>query len=53
MPYYQVSVCEEEVETLKNIDLKWRVHHWLQLAVQDIADEEVPWFKLVALLTSG
>ena len=27
--------------------------HWLQLAVQGIADEEVTWFELVAPLTSG
>ena len=38
---------------LQSISPKWRVHHWLQLVVQDITDEEVPWFKLVVPLMSG
>ena len=48
LPYYQANIGEEEEETLQNIDTKWRVHRWLQLAVQGITDEEVPWFELVA-----
>ena len=31
----------------------WRVHCWLQLVVQDIADDKVPWYKLVTPLTLG
>ena len=50
--YYQVNIGKEK-ETLENVNLKWRVCCWLQLAVQGIADEEVPWFELVAPLTSG
>ena len=53
LPYYQVNISEEEEEMLQSIDPKWRVHCWLQLAVQDIANGEVPYFKLVTLLTSG
>ena len=52
LPYYQVNISEEE-ETLQSINPKWKVCHWLQLTVQDIADEEVPCFKLVAPLRSG
>ena len=26
---------------------------WLQLAVQGISDDEVPWYECIALLTSG
>ena len=42
LPYYQATISKEEEETLQNIDPKWRVHRWLQLAVQDIADDKVP-----------
>ena len=38
---------------LKSIDLTWRATHWLQLVVQSIADDEVPWYELVIPLTSG
>ena len=51
-PCYQVDIGEEEV-MLKSIDLTWRATRWLQLAVQSIADDEVPWYELVIPLTSG
>ena len=38
---------------LECIDLLWRATRWLQVAVQSITREEVPWYKLVTLLTSG
>ena len=48
--YYQVNVGEEEAEMLESIDPHWRATHWLQMAVQGITKEEVPWYKLVTLL---
>ena len=50
--YFQVDVGKEEVEMLKSIDPHWRATHWLQMAVQSIA-EEVPWYELVIPLMSG
>ena len=44
--YYEVNV-DEEVEMLKSINPHWRATCWLQKAVQGIAEEEVPWYKLV------
>ena len=38
---------------LECIDPHWRATHWLQVAVQGIAKEEVPWYELVTSLTSG
>ena len=51
--YYQVDIGEEEVEMLESIDPNWRATHWLQLAVQGITEDEVPWYELVIPLTSG
>ena len=51
--YLQVDVGEEEVEMLESINPHWRVTHWLQVAVQCIAEEEVPWYELVIPLTLG
>ena len=31
----------------------WRTTHWLQLVVQDISDDEVPWYELVIPLMVG
>ena len=50
--FVQVAVNEEEPETLEDIDPHWRATHWLQVAVQGIAEEEVLWYKLVTPLTS-
>ena len=49
----QVDIGKEEPETLEEIDPHWRAMRWLQVAIQGITDEEVPWHKLVAPLTSG
>ena len=38
---------------LETVDPTWRTTHWLQLAVQGISDNEVPWYKLVTLLIMG
>ena len=38
---------------LKSIDPTWRPTHWLQLVVQGISDDEVPWYELVIPLTAG
>ena len=51
--FVQVDIGEEEPETLEDIDPHWRAMRWLQVAVQGITDEEVPWYKLVTPLTSG
>ena len=50
--FVQVDISEEEPKTLEEIDPHWRATRWLQVAVQGITDEEVPWYKLVAPLTS-
>ena len=52
-PYYQVNIGEEEAETLESIDPHWRATCWLQMMVQDITEEEVPWYELVLPLMSG
>ena len=49
---YQVDVGEEEA-TLETVDPTWRTTPWLQLAVQDISDDEVPWYELVIPLMVG
>ena len=51
-PYYQVDIGEEKV-MLESIDPSWRATHWLQLTVQGIEEDEVPWYELVIPLTSG
>ena len=51
-PCYQVDIGEEEV-TLESIDPTWRATRWLQLVVQGITEDEVPWYELVIPLTSG
>ena len=51
--FVQVDIGEEEPETLEDIDPHWRAMCWLQVAVQGIADKEVPWYELVIPLTSG
>ena len=38
---------------LESIDPTWRAIHWLQLEVQGIMDDEVPWYELVIPLTLG
>ena len=50
--FVQMDISKEESETLEHIDPHWRAMHWLQVAVQGIADKEVPWYKLVTPLTS-
>ena len=51
--FFQVDIGEEELETLDDINPHWRATRWLQVAVQDIAKEEVPWYELVTPLTLG
>ena len=49
---YQVDIGEEE-EMLETVDPTWRTTRWLQLAVQGMSDDEVPWFDLIIPLTVG
>ena len=49
---YQVDIGEEE-DMLETVDPTWRTTRWLQLAVQGISDDEVPWYELVIPLTVG
>ena len=35
------------------VDPTWRITRWLQLAVQGILDDEVPWYEFVIPLTVG
>ena len=51
--FFQADIGEEEPETLEAIDPHWRAMHWLQVAVQGIAKQEVPWYELVTPLTLG
>ena len=51
--FVQVDIGEEEPKTLEEIDPHWRATQWLQVAIQGITDEEVPWHELVTPLTSG
>ena len=47
-----MDIGDEEV-TLESIDPTWRPTCWLQLVVQGISDNEVPWYELVIPLTLG
>ena len=49
---YQIDIGKEE-EMLETVDPTWRATHWLQLVVQGISDDEVPWYDLVTPLTVG
>ena len=49
---YRLDIGEEE-ETLETVDPTWRTTRWLQLAVQGILDDEVPWYEYIVPLTSG
>ena len=49
---YHMDIGKEE-STLESIDPTWRATHWLQLVVQGIMEDEVPWYELVLPLTSG
>ena len=51
--YLQVDVGEQEAEMLESFDPHWRATRWLQMAVQGITKEEVPWYELVIPLTLG
>ena len=51
--FFQVDISEEEPKTLEDIDPHWRAMHWLQVAFQGIAEEEVPWYELVTPITLG
>ena len=37
----------------ETINPTWRTAHWLQLAVQGISDDEVPWYEFVIPLVVG
>ena len=49
---YQIDIGEEE-EMLETVNPTWRATRWLQLAVQGISDDEMPWYKLVTPLMVG
>ena len=49
---YRVDIGEEE-EMLETVDPTWQTTRWLQLTVQGISDDEVPWYEFVALLMMG
>ena len=49
---YCIDISEEE-EMLETVDSTWRTTRWLQLAVQGILDEEVPWYEYVTPLMMG
>ena len=51
--FFQVDIGKEEPETLECINPHWRATCWLQVAVQGIGKEEVPWYELVTLLMLG
>ena len=47
-----MDIGEEEAK-LETVDPTWRTTHWLQLAVQGISDDEVPWYEFVIPLMVG
>ena len=49
---YQVDIGEEEA-TLETIDPTWRTSRWLQLVVQGILDDKVPWYDFIIPLMVG
>ena len=49
---YRVDIGEEE-EMLETVNPTWRTTRWLQLVVQGISDNEVPWYELVTPLMVG
>ena len=49
---YQVDIGEER-DMLEMVNLTWRTTCWLQLAVQGILDDEVPWYEFVIPLMVG
>ena len=49
---YHLDIGEEE-ETLETVDPTWQTTHWLQLAVQGILDDKMPWYEYVTLLMLG
>ena len=48
---YCIDIGKED-EMLETVDPTWQTTHWLQLAVQGISDDEVPWYEFVTLLTT-
>ena len=38
---------------LETVNPTWRTTRWLQLVVQDISDDEVPWYEFVISLMVG
>ena len=49
---YQVDIGDEG-DMLETVNPTWRTTRWLQLAVQGISDDEVPWHELFICLTVG
>ena len=45
---YHLDIGEKEEETLETVEPTWRMTRWLQLVVQGISNDEVPY-----LLTEG
>ena len=49
---YCIDIGEEE-EMLETVDPTWRTTCWLQLVVQGISDNEVPWYEFITPLMAG
>ena len=49
---YRMDIGEEQ-EMLETVDPTWQTTHWLQLMVQSILDDEVPWYEYVTPLMMG
>ena len=49
----QATYCLDisKQETLETVDPTWQMTRWLQLVVQGISDDEVPWYECVTPLT--
>ena len=50
---YHLDIGKKEEETLETVDPTWQMTRWLQLVVQGISNDEVPWYECIAPLTSG
>ena len=50
---YHLDIGEKEEEMLETVDPSWQTTRWLQLVVQGISNDKVPWYECITPLTSG
>ena len=50
---HHLEIGKKEEEMLETVDPTWHTTHLLQLVVQGILNDEVPWYECITPLTSG